>query len=85
MNYEIMRQELEVRRPIQAPLGADRLSEREIDVLRLLSSGLRNREIAARLHVTEATVKSHVSAVLRKIGASNRAEAVAMSINQRLF
>ena len=85
VNYEIMRQELEVRRPIQAPLGADRLSEREIDVLRLLSSGLRNREIAARLHVTEATVKSHVSAVLRKIGASNRAEAVAMSINQRLF
>jgi DNA-binding NarL/FixJ family response regulator len=53
------------------------LSWREIEVLQLISDGLPNREIAQRLHVAEETVKSHVQHLLAKIGAPNRASAVA--------
>lgn len=53
-----------------------RLSGRECEVLDLITEGLRNREIAGRLCITEDTVKSHVRRILRKLGASNRAEAV---------
>jgi DNA-binding CsgD family transcriptional regulator len=52
------------------------LSAREIDVLEALASGATNAQIAARLFITEETVKSHVKRILRKLGASNRAEAV---------
>ncbi len=53
----------------------DVLTRREIDVLRLLSRGETNREIAAQLVISEATVKFHVINVLRKLHVSNRAEA----------
>lgn len=55
----------------------DRLTRREMDVLRLLSEGSTNTRIAHRLVISESTVKSHVKSILRKLGASNRAEAVA--------
>lgn len=48
-----------------------------MDVLRLLASGSTNTRIAHRLVISESTVKSHVKSILRKLGASNRAEAVA--------
>jgi DNA-binding CsgD family transcriptional regulator len=53
-----------------------RLTRREIDVLRLMGSGETNAGIAARLIISEGTVKSHVKHSLRKLGAANRAEAV---------
>jgi DNA-binding NarL/FixJ family response regulator len=59
------------------PLGA--LSEREREVLTLLSEGLRNREIAERLVISEATVKTHVRHVLEKLRFRNRAEAAAFA------
>ena len=59
------------------PVGA--LSEREREVLGLLSEGLRNREIAERLVVSEATVKTHVRHVLEKLRFRNRAEAAAFA------
>ncbi len=51
------------------------LSEREREVLVLLAQGLSNREIAGRLHITEGTVKNHVSNILAKLQAENRTQA----------
>jgi two-component system, NarL family, response regulator DevR len=53
-----------------------RLTERELQVLRLLAQGLSNRQIGSRLFVSDTTVKFHVSNVMRKLGVARRAEAV---------
>ncbi|WP_405735894.1 response regulator transcription factor [Streptomyces sp. NBC_01537] len=60
------------------------LSEREIEVVRLLARGLGNRAIAAALFVTEATVKTHLVRVYRKLGADNRAGAVSEAVRRGL-
>jgi LuxR family maltose regulon positive regulatory protein len=55
------------------------LSERELDVLRLLEQGMSNGEIAQRLVVTIGTVKSHVHSIIDKLGVSSRTQAVAQA------
>jgi LuxR family maltose regulon positive regulatory protein len=57
--------------------GGEPLSGRELEVLRILAEGLGNREIAERIFVSEATVKTHVQRILRKLDAGSRTQAVA--------
>ncbi len=58
------------------------LSRREIEVLELAADGWTNPRIAERLFITEATVKSHVGQILRKLGVTNRVEAVGLYLRQ---
>jgi LuxR family maltose regulon positive regulatory protein len=59
-------------------IGSLLLSERELQVLRLLADGHRNKEIADRLFVSETTVKAHLRNINVKLGAQSRTQAVAM-------
>ena len=59
----------------QMPL-VDPLTRRELDVLRLVAEGLPNKAIADRLHISEHTVKFHLNALMGKLGAQSRTEAV---------
>lgn len=61
------------------------LSSRELEVLRLLVGGKRNREIASALDITEGTVKLHVSSILGKLGAVDRTEAVTVALQRGLI
>ncbi len=61
------------------------LTPREIEVLRLLAAGLGNKEIAARLAISEHTVKFHVASIMGKLGAASRTEAVTQGIRHGLI
>ena len=62
-------------REVVAPERPEALSEREIEVLRLLARGLANREIARDLAIAEKTVKTHMSSILGKLGVQSRTQA----------
>ncbi len=64
---------------VPAQDGLHGLTEREFDVLALLGAGLTNREIGARLLISTGTAGVHVSNILRKLGASSRAQAVGIA------
>jgi two-component system, NarL family, response regulator LiaR len=67
-------------REIRAPESPEKLTERETEVLRLLASGKTNKEIALALHVSETTVKSHVSSILSKLGVPSRTQAALYAV-----
>ena len=62
----------------------DKLTERELDVLRLLAKGMTNTDIAGTLHLSEGTVRNHVSAILEKLGVSDRTQAAVIAIQHGL-
>lgn len=84
--------EVPVEVPVVAPFVADAariealgLTPREMEVLQLIAEGLSTREMAARLFVSENTVKTHISRVLDKLGASRRTQAVQLAKSQRIL
>lgn len=79
-------------REMQEPRSAERkartqaqLTDRELEVLRLLAGGFTNREIGGALNLTEGTIKNHVSAVLEKLGVRDRTRAVLKAVDHGLI
>ena len=66
-------------------LGDDALTGREVDVLRHVASGNRNRDIAERLFISEETVKVHIKHIMEKLGASDRTQAVAIAVRRGII
>jgi NarL family two-component system response regulator YdfI len=71
--------------PELEPELSEEITSRETDVLRMLAEGLVNKDIAARLSISEHTVKFHISSILDKLGASTRTEAVTLGIRRGLI
>jgi DNA-binding NarL/FixJ family response regulator len=65
--------------------GEDGLTVREIEVLREIAGGNRNRDIAERLFISEETVKVHVKHIMEKLGASDRTQAVAIALRRGII
>jgi DNA-binding CsgD family transcriptional regulator len=66
------------------PAGPDGLSDREVEVLRLLATGLSNQEIGARLHISANTAANHVRRILMKTGTANRTQAALYAAQHQL-
>ena len=71
--------------PQPAAPAIDQLTDREIDVLRLLAQGQSNQEIARNLHISTTTVRSHMSNILMKLGVSNRTQAALVARERQLL
>ena len=73
---------IEMQRPVELPPTEDPLTEREVDVLRLIAQGLTNQEIAAKLVIGEGTVRTHVSNILTKLHLANRTQAALYALRE---
>jgi DNA-binding NarL/FixJ family response regulator len=69
----------------ERPPALDQLTARELEVFRLVTEGLSNAEIGHRLFITEATVKTHVTRVLQKLGLRDRAQAIVVAYQAGVF
>jgi DNA-binding NarL/FixJ family response regulator len=69
----------------QVRSGRPALTTRDAEIVSLLAEGLGNRQIAQRLYVTEATVKTHLVHIFAKLGVDNRTAAVAVAVQQGLI
>jgi DNA-binding CsgD family transcriptional regulator len=68
--------------PEEEPL--EKLTDREEEILKLLAAGLSNKEIAQKLSLSEGTVKNHISAILAKLHANDRTQAVLTALKRGL-
>jgi two-component system, NarL family, response regulator YdfI len=73
------------RRAADDPASVESLTPREIQVLELLAEGLPNKAIAARLGISDQTVKFHVASIAGKLGAVNRTDAVRLAVRRGLI
>jgi PAS domain S-box-containing protein len=71
--------------PAAAEANGDALTRREMEILRMIATGVSTKAAADQLHVSPATVRNHVQNILGKLGAHSRLEAVAMANRQRLL
>jgi DNA-binding NarL/FixJ family response regulator len=76
---------MQVAQNLAEHVDSDDLSEREVEILKQVADGNRNRDIGARLAISEDTVKSHVRHILEKLGAKDRKEAVAIGIRRGII
>jgi NarL family two-component system response regulator LiaR len=74
----------ELGKPVKQPLTPDPLTEREVDIIRLVAQGLSNRQIADQLVIGEATVRTHVGNVLTKLHLANRVQATLYALREGL-
>jgi len=74
----------ELSQPAKQPLTPDPLTEREVDVVRLVAQGLSNRQIADQLVIGEATVRTHVGNILNKLHLANRVQATLYALREGL-
>jgi DNA-binding NarL/FixJ family response regulator len=81
----VTKQVLSIIRNVKKGNNTYRLTNREIEILRQISEGNTNKEIACALHIHERTVANHVSNIFRKMDVTNRVEAVKKSQQERLF
>jgi DNA-binding NarL/FixJ family response regulator len=70
--------------PEESIPGSEHLTPREVEVLRLMARGYRNKQLAAVLNISEHTAKFHVSSVMAKLGARTRTEAVTIGVTRGL-
>ena len=70
--------------PTDIPSSVESLTTRELEVLRLLAEGLPNKMIAARLGISDQTVKFHIASICGKLGAANRTQAVRVAVRRGL-
>jgi DNA-binding NarL/FixJ family response regulator len=75
----------EYQRPERLRADPDRLTDREVQVLRLVTTGLRNKEIAAQLGITENTAKFHLKNILEKLHAESRVELATRAVREGLL
>jgi DNA-binding NarL/FixJ family response regulator len=80
---KILNRFAELSKQAQAP--AELLSEREIEVLKLVAKGNANKEIAAELNITDSTVKTHVSSIFQKLNAKDRTDAVMQAVKRGII
>jgi DNA-binding NarL/FixJ family response regulator len=66
-------------------MGEEALTEREVQVLRHIAGGNRNRDIAERLFISEETVKVHIKHIMEKLGAADRTQAVAIAVRRGII
>lgn len=76
---------IEIAADLAEHTGEDDLSEREVQVLRLIAAGNANKEIAAQLDLAEDTVKKHVTNILSKLGANDRTHAVTIGLKRGII
>ena len=74
----------ELNHPAKEPLTPSPITEREVEILQLLAQGMENKEIAAKLVVRDATVRTHVSNILRKLQLANRVQATLYALRTGL-